>query len=391
MTSEVKWTREAILTDEVIEKQRSRVGKKMRADNVRSPYANEDGIIAFAHAIGDENPLWVDPEYGKKTRYGSQVAPTPYLCVQSTGEIMQGMPGIQAYHSSTRWEAFKPIYAGDKIRLDCVFKDFMEKKSDFAPRWFIEVYETLYYNQFDELIAKNTSGMVRVDRAGTKQKGKFKKLIIPHPWTEEERRKVEKEMVDSDIRRGSVPRYWEDVKLGEELPTLVVGPVRMCDLIAWVSATSMFFTRAAQVQQRLLDRHPGLGMLHPDSNAVELIPIVHWDRKAAVTTGLPGAYDLGAQRSSFWNHSLTNWAGDDGWVKINDCQYRAFVYMGDALWFKAKVVKKYVDADGDYCVDIESHAVNQREEDTMPGLSTVALPSREKRIGPLDRIVRKLK
>jgi len=390
MSQEVTWTKEAILTDEVIEKQRSRVGKSMRADNQRSKYAHEDGIIAFANAIGDENPLWQDPEYAKKTRWVSQLAPTPFLCVQSTGEIMQGMPGIQAYHSSTRWDCYKPIYAGDKIRLECIFKDFVEKKSDFAPRWFIEVYETLYYNQFDEVIAKNTSGMVRVDRAGTKQKGKFSKLTVPHPWTEEERRKIEKEMVDSDIRRGSETRYWEDVKEGEELPTMVVGPVRMCDLIAWVSATSMFFTRACQVQQRLLDRHPGLGMLHPDSNAVEIIPIVHWDKTAAVSTGLPAAYDLGAQRSGWWHHSLTNWAGDDGWVKVNNCEYRRFVYMGDALWFKAKVVKKYVDDDGDYCVDIESHVINQREEDVMPGLSTISLPSRDNKVWPADKLARKL-
>jgi len=389
MAQQAKWTTEAVLTDEIIQKQRERVGRKMRPDNVRNPYADEYGIIAFAHAIGDENPLWTDPEYAAKTRYGGQVAPTPFLCVQSTGEIMQGMPGIQAYHSSTRWEAIRPIYAGDRISLDCTFSDFQEKKSDFAPRWFIEVYETVYSNQRGEPVAKNTSGMVRVDRAGTKKKGKYSKLVVPHPWTEEERRKTELEMLESDVRRGAEPRFWEDVQIGEELPTLVKGPIRMCDLIAWVSATSMFFTNSTQCTQRLLEKHPGLGMLHPDSSAVELIPIVHWDKLAAVTTGLPGAYDLGAQRSAWWHHSLTNWAGDDGWVKINDCQYRAFVYMGDALWCKASVSEKYVDEDGDHCVDIESHMINQRGEDVMPGKSTIALPSKEKGTWPVEKVARK--
>jgi acyl dehydratase len=389
MSDQAKWTKESVFTEEIIKKQRDRVGRKMRPDNVRSPYVDIYGIIAFAHAIGDDNPLWTDPEYGPKTRYGRQVAPTPFLCVMSTGEIMQGMPGIQAYHSSTRWESYKPLYAGDKIHLDCTFIDFQEKKSDFAPRWFIEVYETLYYNQLDELVAKNISGMVRVDRAGTKKKGKFTKLVVPHPWANEERRKIELESLETDIRRGQEPRFWEDVTVGQELPTMVKGPIRMCDLIAWVSATSMFFTNSTQCTQRLLERHPGLGMLHPDSNAVELIPIVHWDKKAAVTTGLPGAYDLGAQRSAWWHHSLTNWAGDDGWVKVNDCQYRGFVYMGDALWFKAKVVNKYVDQDGDHCVDIESHTINQRSQDVMPGMSTIALPSREKGTWPMEKVARK--
>ena len=56
---------------------------------------------------------------------------------------------------------------------------------------------------------------------------------------------------------------------------------------------------------------------------------------------------------------------------------------------KGKVTKKYVDEEGESCVDIERHAVNQRGEDIMPGHAVVALPSREKRISPLDSRIRK--
>ena len=54
--------------------------------------------------------------------------------------------------------------------------------------------------------------------------------------------------------------------------------------------------------------------------------------------------------------------------------YRKFVFFSDAVRIFGKVTKKYIDSDGEYCVDIETHAVNQRGEDVMPrGDATIAL------------------
>jgi hypothetical protein len=77
--------------------------------------------------------------------------------------------------------------------------------------------------------------------------------------------------------------------------------------------------------------------------------------------------------------------GNDGWLKRCRAEYRKFVYLSDVLWFKGKVVNKYVDEQGEPCVDIDTSAVNQRGEEVMPGNATVVLPSREKNIWPLDR------
>ena len=46
--------------------------------------------------------------------------------------------------------------------------------------------------------------------------------------------------------------------------------------------------------------------------------------------------------------------------------------------------KKYVDENGECCVDVETSAMNQRGKDTAPGESTIILPSREKSTCPLD-------
>ncbi|EID17418.1 hypothetical protein MPHLEI_03618, partial [Mycolicibacterium phlei RIVM601174] len=37
--------------------------------------ATPEAIRNFAHSYGDDNPLFTDPDYGPRTRWGSQVAP----------------------------------------------------------------------------------------------------------------------------------------------------------------------------------------------------------------------------------------------------------------------------------------------------------------------------
>lgn len=59
--------------------------------------------------------------------------------------------------------------------------------------------------------------------------------------------------------------------------------------------------------------------------------------------------------------------------------------LSDVLWIKGKIQDKYLDENGEHCVDIETSAINQHDEEVMPGDATVVLPSRERKIWPLDR------
>ena len=55
-------------------------------DHAGPPYEypqrfSSDFITRYALSIGDNNPLFTDPEYGKTTRYGSQIAPGPAMAL----------------------------------------------------------------------------------------------------------------------------------------------------------------------------------------------------------------------------------------------------------------------------------------------------------------------
>ena len=64
--------------------------RMFKPEPIREPfvrYVNGDSITHSARAIGDNNPLWIDEEYGKKTRYGKNIAP-PSLYSHSRGIVL---------------------------------------------------------------------------------------------------------------------------------------------------------------------------------------------------------------------------------------------------------------------------------------------------------------
>ncbi|MGA2463221.1 MAG: CoA transferase [Thermodesulfobacteriota bacterium] len=110
---------------------------------------------------------------------------------------------------------------------------------------------------------------------------------------------------------------------------------------------------------------------------------VHYNKNAAQGAGLPFPYSAGVQNQSWLINLLTNWIGDEGWLKRNYAEYRKFVYFSDVIRFTGKVTKKYVDERGEHCIDILSYGFNQRGEDVIPSFSTVILPSKEKGTWPV--------
>jgi acyl dehydratase len=115
-------------------------------------------------------------------------------------------------------------------------------------------------------------------------------------------------------------------------------------------------------------------MAPPDELGLPQGPIrVHWDNEFARQVGVPGAYDYGPQRVSWLIHLLTDWMGDDGFVKSLKVQVTRFNIWGDVQFIKGKVLEKLREGD-DSVVRVEVWAENQRGEVTAKGSGEVLLP-----------------
>ncbi|MDY7019121.1 MAG: MaoC family dehydratase N-terminal domain-containing protein [Chloroflexota bacterium] len=366
---------EGRISNKSLEEFQRRVGTKLRIAK-QNELASKEAIWIWARGIGDPNLLWHDEEYATKSSYGTIIASPSWLYSVCLTYVQQGLPGVHAFHSGNDWEFYKPVLLGDRIRPECIFTGFKEMPSKFAGKMVMEYQEARYSNQRDELVARAKSWLVRVERQAARSKGKYSQIQLPHPWKEEELEKVEEEILNEKAR-GSEIRYWEDVREGEELPPVIKGPLGLTDELAFFAGLNGSMLFAHGMALRYYRDHPTWGFRDPNTFAMEPAAGVHWNKHAASSAGLPDCYDIGIQRQSWLVHLLTNWMGDEGWLKRNYAEYRFFVYFSDVVWLRGKVTKKYVDENGEYCVDIETSARNQRGEETMPGRSTVILPSRE--------------
>ena len=77
--------------DEFIARTRELTGKEVREREPWNTEASQDAIRHFAYGTDDGNPLWLDPDYAAKTRYGGLVAP-PCFLVSVLYPILHGAP-----------------------------------------------------------------------------------------------------------------------------------------------------------------------------------------------------------------------------------------------------------------------------------------------------------
>ncbi len=369
---------EGQFTPELIEEMKSKRGLKLRAENHSfNEEATKGAIRRFVDGIGDPNPLWRDPDYAKNTRFGSILAPPSWVFSVLAG-IQFGWRGLAGFHSASEMAFYRPILLDDKIRPEETFLDFEgPKESSFAGRLVSDYFEDKYFNRKEELVTKIIRLVIRAERQAARKKKKYHDIELPHPWREEELKAIEDEILSEEIR-GKNPRFWEDVEEGDPLTPVVKGPLGLTDIVAMcVAGLAPAKLMAHGVALREYRKKPAWAFRDPKTSAMEPIYAVHYNEEAAKAMGLPFSYDVGTQRHCWQIHLLTNWMGDEGWMKRSKAEYRKFVYLSDVLRITGKVTKKYVDEEGEHCVDIETHGMNQRDEDAMPGSATIALPLKD--------------
>ena len=128
---------------------------------------------------------------------------------------------------------------------------------------------------------------------------------------------------------------------------------------------------------------PKVAVKDPETGIPQAVERVHWDPFMAAEIGMPAPYDYGSQRGAWATHLMTNWAGDDGWVAEVFAQYRGMNFIGDTVWIKGEVTKKWRGTrTGIGYVECSIQGINQRGDTIMPGHATVALPSRSDPLPP---------
>ncbi len=396
---EAEWNR---LVDEGIAILNARKGTVLIApaeyeisDNEYQQGLNHEVVTAsvirqHAFAAGDPNPLWRDPNYAKKTRWGSIIAPpmfdTTISYCSAAGRGPDGglrFPCFSTMASGNRHEYFQVIRPGDRFHIVDKYLGCEEKPvKGKSYRMFIESGERTYINQRDEkvVVAQGRAfGIgtppweVQDDAAATSALYQDRKR---RRYTKAELDAVNKsydEQLAGKWRRGSAVRYWDDVKVGDELPALGKGPIDASDIctemVFWMN---IGFAIKWAVMRGELQQHP----VDVETGGYRYRRDWHIDEAFAKQMGMPYGFMDGAHLEMILTHVITDWMGDDGFVKLLDYQVRRSNFIGEIDWLKGKVIKKYVE-NGEHLVDLDVWIENQDKLQIIKGLSTVKLISRE--------------
>jgi hypothetical protein len=148
--------------------------------------------------------------------------------------------------------------------------------------------------------------------------------------------------------------FWEDYQVGDDIPS-----------ISKVAST-----------QTLVKCAGASGDFAP----------FHYEEDFAQSMALKGVIIHGALRRDWLIHLMTNFAGEDGFLKKISCKHHMIEHPrkmksidtpleGETWQCKGKIINKYCK-DNEYLFDCEVWIENGKGERTTTGKATVTLPSR---------------
>lgn len=365
------------ITEPALEALRKRIG--VTIENSLEPWCHEatrDNIRHYAHGIGDDNPLWCDPEYAKASCHAGIIAPPSFLfaCDRIISGYVGGLPGVHAMWAGADFNWHKLIHRNDEIRTKAWLKELIPHETQFSGTAIQQVYHVDFYNQRDELICDAESWCFRTDRDIARERGtKYEDLKTKSRtvYTDDELIDLYRHYASEEVR-GVSPRYFEEVAIGDTLPIMAKGPMTVTGFIAFAQGWGGLYIRANKLAWQQHHNHPGLGIKNK-FGIPDCPERVHWESEFAQTIGAPEAYDYGPERFSWLTHHITNWMGDSGTLVHSKARIRRHNPVGDLLFIHGEVIDKRQNGD-QLLVEIKQRAQNQDGELSIEGTATVALP-----------------
>ena len=141
-------------------------------------------------------------------------------------------------------------------------------------------------------------------------------------------------------------RYFEDVQVGDELPTREFGPLSIVDTVRWCGFQENWTAR------------------------------LHYDREyVREHSGLRTFIASGAYREALLARTLTDWIGPQGLLRKLSIRQTAPTFEGDLMIYGARVVEKSASA-AEPWVACEVDGKNQDGQQIITGQCTLTIPAR---------------
>ena len=108
---------------------------------------DEADIQEFAAVTGDHNPIHLDDEFAKTTRFGRRIAHGMLSASLISAVLANKLPGEGSIYLGQTLEFRAPVFPGDQVTARVIVKEIREDKP-------IVKLETVCVNQRDEVVIR---------------------------------------------------------------------------------------------------------------------------------------------------------------------------------------------------------------------------------------------
>jgi hypothetical protein len=330
---------------------------------VKHRQITHDLIRDYCDCVGDLNPLFWSEDYAVKTRWGGIIAPPMiihYVAMVGAGIALEP-PDIPERGGRLRIHGAGGLNLGGLVKFydqfgrrfvtvtdKLILIDEVTKKDKPVPRLIRTIGHRKFVNQNGKVVCA-ASG-VELAMIPEKPLKKGEKIAMgdrfpppfDHHYTEEELAAINKIMHAEEIR-GAEPRYWEDVKEGDEMAPIIKGPITHTDIACGMPFRG--FLPGFEVRRMVDWSDDTYGNIDPRTGDMFGEYRCHVEDVCAQMYGEPSAFVNGSQMMEWVCHITTNWMGDDGFITKLTCQPRRMLPVLDTCTVKGKVAESKKEYD----------------------------------------------
>ena len=114
-------------------------------------------VDAFADLTGDHNPVHVDEEFAKTTRFGRRIAHGMLTASLISSVLANKLPGEGSVYLGQTLKFVAPVFPGDEITARVTVKEIREDRP-------IVKLETVCINQRDEIVIRGEATVLATDK-----------------------------------------------------------------------------------------------------------------------------------------------------------------------------------------------------------------------------------
>ena len=363
--------------DEFLEDSRQIVGQPAQDVPEGTNVADVPSLRGFCGALNDKNPLYADPNYGAISKYNSMVAPPTFVISVRTPTSAAAFDakqyGMIKLAKSAAFEWVDVIRLGDRLASDIVVADVRDGEPVEGRSTAEVVSQVTYRNSYGGLIGSG-QGTMRVIPFQPGDKLLSDRDV--YRYSEEDIARFAKEMDREVPPRGKKVRYWNDVSVGEKLPSLCKPHLTIPEVFAWITAEAKPLPSATLNYFELKSR-PGKTRVNPTTHWPYMnVDEMFSDIKSCEAVGFKTPVSVGLHRVALVGLLATDWMGDDGMLRRLEVELPNYYQYADTLSLTGEVVAKYEERAGGelyHAVDLGLLGTNQLGQVIARGTATVYL------------------